>query len=150
MSYGLLQRHSSIRRKSLRTESIMAPKTFDYQEMNEKKCLGGGVYPRINYNTLFFSLKNKESVKESKCSKLEKAEDFHPKNSSVERIFGSNGKSNPATLSRKRKIACGLFLFFSAAASLFVLCLDRRCVEGSEIGTGRSAGNSQKQHTTLG
>ena len=41
----------------------MAPKTFDYQEMNEKKCLGGG-YPRINYNTLFFSLKNKESVKD--------------------------------------------------------------------------------------
>ena len=37
MSYGLLQRHSSIRRKSLRTETIMAPKTFDYQEMNEKK-----------------------------------------------------------------------------------------------------------------
>ena len=42
----------------------MAPQTFDYQEMNEKKCLGGGVYPRINYNTLFFSLKNKESVKD--------------------------------------------------------------------------------------
>ena len=29
----------------------MAPKTFDYQEMNEKKCLGVGVNPRINYNT---------------------------------------------------------------------------------------------------
>ena len=43
----------------------MAPKTFDYQEMNEKKVIvGGGVYPRINYNTLFFSLKNKESVKD--------------------------------------------------------------------------------------
>ena len=100
----------------------MAPKTFDYQEMNEKKCLGGGVYPRINYNTLFFSLKNKESVKDLKCSKLEKAEDFLLKNSSVERIFGGNGKSNPATLSRKRKIACGLFLFFRLrqAFSVFV------------------------------
>ena len=29
----------------------MAPKTFDYQEENEKKVIGGGINPRINYNT---------------------------------------------------------------------------------------------------
>ena len=36
----------------------MAPKTFDYQEMNEKKMIGGGINPRINYNTLCQSIEN--------------------------------------------------------------------------------------------
>lgn len=52
MSRRPLQRHDSIRRSPCRAESIMSPKTFDYQAKNGKKCSGGGVNPRINYNTL--------------------------------------------------------------------------------------------------